>query len=192
MGHSTNLNDAVVLIAADDGTLTEVVPMNRLGGRLILASAVVQVMLALPRVGLAQEISYALVPHPGIEAPEPTSSFSTKPIQPAVTLAETSAHYRFWDRENEVLFSASAALSAADFVVTRDNLHSGGQELNPVTRLFTGSTAGLAMNFAGETAGVIGLSYFFHRTGHHKLERAVSMLNIGSSAGAVTYDMSHR
>jgi len=41
------------------------------------------------------------------------------------------------------------------------------------------------MNFAGETAGVIGLSYFFHKTGHHRLERAVSMLNIGSSAAAV-------
>jgi hypothetical protein len=25
--------------------------------------------------------------------------------------------------------------------------------------------------------------YFFHKTGHHKLERAVSMVNIGSSAG---------
>jgi hypothetical protein len=63
--------------------------------------------------------------------------------------------------------------------------------LNPVTRLFAGSTAGLAVNFAGETAGVIGLSYFFHKTGHHKLERAVSMLNIGSSAAAVTFDLAH-
>ena len=48
------------------------------------------------------------------------------------------------------------------------------------------------MNFAGETAGVIGLSYFFHKTGHHKLERAVSLVNIGSSAGAVTYGLTHR
>ncbi len=46
--------------------------------------------------------------------------------------------------------------------------------MNPLARLFGRSTAGLAMNFAGETAGVMGISYFFHRTGHHKLERAVS------------------
>jgi hypothetical protein len=36
-----------------------------------------------------------------------------------------------------------------------------GRELNPVARVFSGSTEGLALNFAGETAGVIGLSYFY-------------------------------
>jgi hypothetical protein len=107
------------------------------------------------------------------------------------TLSEASSH-RFWDRDNTILFAASAAFSAADFIVTKDNLHSGGQELNPITRMFTGSTTALAMNFAGETAGVIGLSYFFHKTGHHKLERAVSLLNISASGAAVTFDLAHR
>jgi hypothetical protein len=85
-----------------------------------------------------------------------------------------------------------AALSAADFAVTRANLQNGGKELNPVTRLFSGSTAGLAVNFAGETAGMIGLSYYLHRTGHHRLERIAPMLNIGASSFAVVYDLSHR
>jgi hypothetical protein len=48
------------------------------------------------------------------------------------------------------------------------------------------------VNFAAETAGVVGISYFFHKTGHHKLERAVPMLNIGASAGAVAFDLAHR
>jgi len=61
-----------------------------------------------------------------------------------------------------------------------------------VTRMFGGSTAGLAVNFVGESVGVIGISYFFHKTGHHKLERAVSLVNIGSSAGAVSYGLAHR
>jgi len=61
-----------------------------------------------------------------------------------------------------------------------------------VTRVFGTSSAGLAVNFAGETAGVVGLSYMFHKTGHHKLERYVSMLNIGSSAAAVSFDLAHR
>ncbi len=100
--------------------------------------------------------------------------------------------HRFWDRNNCVLFGAVSALSAADFVVTRDNLQSGGRELNPITRVFGKSTAGLAVNFAGESAAVIGMSYFFHKTGHHKLERAVSMLNIANSATAVSFDMMHR
>jgi hypothetical protein len=48
------------------------------------------------------------------------------------------------------------------------------------------------VNFAGETAGVIGLSYLFHKTGHHRLERATPMLDIGASAFAVIYDLNHR
>jgi len=91
-----------------------------------------------------------------------------------------------------VLLFAAAALNGADFAVTRANLQSGGQELNPVVRVFGRSTAGLAVNFAGETAGVVSLSYFFHKIGHHKLERAVSLVNITSSAGAVSYDLAHR
>ena len=76
--------------------------------------------------------------------------------------------------------------------MTRANLQSGGQELNPVVRIFGRSTPGLAINFIGETVGVVTLSYFFHKTGHHKLERAVSVVNIGSSAGAVSYGLMHR
>jgi len=85
-----------------------------------------------------------------------------------------------------------AVLSAADFAVTRANLQNGGKELDPVTRFFSGSTAGLAVNFAGETAGIIGISYYLHRTGHHRLERILPMLNIGASSFAVAYDLSHR
>jgi hypothetical protein len=115
-------------------------------------------------------------------------------VSPAVanTLPEAPSQHRFWDNENRALFVAVAALSAADFAVTRANLQSGGKELNPVTRLFSGSTAGLAANFAGETAGIIGLSYYFHKTGHHELERITPMLNIGVSSFAVVYDLSHR
>jgi hypothetical protein len=144
------------------------------------------VFLGLCRPGLAQQqVALALLQP---EAMEPVPLATT--TQPA-SIPEASSH-KFWDRENSILFAANAAFSAADFVVTRDNLRSGGQELNPVTRLFSGSTPGLAMNFASETAGVVGVSYFLHKTGHHKLERVISMLNIGSSAAAVSFDLAHR
>ncbi|SRR5208283_2576678 len=107
-------------------------------------------------------------------------------------LPEAPSHHKFWDNENRALFAAVAALSAADFAVTRANLQSGGKELNPVTRVFSGSTAALAGNFAGETAGVIGLSYLLHKIGHHQLERIMPMLNIGASSFAVAYDLRHR
>jgi len=107
-------------------------------------------------------------------------------------LPESPAPHRFLDTKNRALFATVAGFCAADFAVTRSNLSNGGVELNPVTRVFSGSTAGLAVNFVGETAGVIGLSYLFHRTGHHKLERITPLVNIGASAFAVTYGLTHR
>jgi hypothetical protein len=160
-----------------------------------LATAVLAIS-GLCKPALAQEPSYAVLQpsaftHPGVAAApelEPVPAFRSTPT---VTLPE-AANHRFWGRDNSILFAASAAFSTADFIVTRNNLRSGGQELNPVTRVFTSSTPALAMNFVGETAGVVGLSYFFHKTGHHKLERAVSMVNIGGSATAVAYGLAHR
>ncbi|HKV77234.1 MAG TPA: hypothetical protein VJP02_03800 [Candidatus Sulfotelmatobacter sp.] len=102
------------------------------------------------------------------------------------------SEHKFWGRENKLLFVTAAALNGADFAVTRSNLQNGGRELNPVVRIFGRSTTGLAVNFAGETAGVVSLSYFFHKTGHHQLERWVSVVNISSSAGAVGYGLMHR
>ena len=148
-------------------------------------AALLLVFLGLCRPALAQQVSFSLLQPPAIQ-PNPM----VKTVEP-LALPESHRH-RFWDRKNTVLFATSAAFTTADFVVTRNNLRNGGQELNPVTRMFSGSTAGLAVNFAGEAVGVVAVSYFFHKTGHHKLERAVSILNIGSSASAVTFDLVRR
>jgi hypothetical protein len=154
-------------------------------------ATILLVAMGLCRTALGQEVSVALLRPEMIQPAATTASPLVKVVQPSA-LPEAPSHERFWDRENTILFATSAAFSAADFIVTRDNLRAGGQELNPVTRVFSGSTAGLAMNFAGETAGVIGISYMLHKTGHHKMERYVSMLNIGSSAAAVSFDLAHR
>jgi hypothetical protein len=129
---------------------------NWLGAILKYRVVILLAVLGLCRPALSQEVSVALL-HPDMIEPTPMAPAPVvKTFQPA-TFPEAPSH-RFWDRENCVLFATSAAFSAADFVVTKDNLRGGGQELNPVTRVFTGSTAGLAVNFAGETAGVVGLS----------------------------------
>jgi hypothetical protein len=133
-------------------------------------------------------------PQPSMEgAGAPPAAIRPVFVTPVVR-AQSSAptEHKFWDTQNRVLLFAAAALNGADFAVTRANLQSGGQELNPVVRVFGRSTAGLAVNFAGETVGVVSLSYFFHKVGHHKLERAVSLVNITGSAGAVAYDLAHR
>ncbi len=97
----------------------------------------------------------------------------------------------FWDRENRALFAANGALATADFFVTRRNLSSSGVELNPLTRMFSHSTPALAANFALETGGVVGVSYLFHKTGHHKLERMTSYVNLSASGFAVGYGLAH-
>jgi len=139
--------------------------------------------------------SIALCPHllaqgPLADAPMPTAA--TPPS--AITVAPTPeiGQHTFWDKENWALFASSAALSGTDFAVTRANLQSGGRELDPVVRIFGRSAPGLALNFGGETAGVVALSYFFHKTGHHKMERFVSVINMGVSSGAVGYGLAHR
>ena len=128
-------------------------------------------------------------PGPLPDAPTPLVEAASPII---LTPSSVGAEHKFWDTPNRMLFVAAAAMNGADFAVTRANLQSGGQELNPLVRIFGRSTAGLAANFVGETAGVVGVSYFFHKTGHHKLEKIVSFINIGGSAGAVGYGLAHR
>ena len=149
--------------------------------------ALLLLVCALSATARAQEqVSMALLhPPDAIEPVRPVEPLALKP------LPEAPSHRRFWDRENTILFAATVATSAGDFVVTRNNLQNGGQELNPITRVFSGSTAGLALNFAGEAAGVTGMSYLFHKTGHHRLERLAPMLNMAASGYAIGYGLRH-
>lgn len=164
---------------------------NLLGAISRSRAAILLVVLSLGGSASAQQVSMALLEPPSSMTPSAMAPMPIVAVVQPSTLPETTSH-RFWDRQNSILFATNAAFSTADFFVTRANLQSGGQELNPVTGMFGRSTAGLAMNFVGESVGVVGVSYIFHKTGHHKLERAVSMLNIGASATAVTFDRAHR
>ena len=156
-------------------------PLRTLSKQCVLVLA----LLSIPSATLAQESPFA--------AAMKTSLIQPVPAAPFVQRAEPAERpHRFLDHKNIMLFTAVGALNAADFCVTRNNLAHGGKELNPITRPFAGSTAGLAFNFAGETAGYIGVSYLWHKTGHHKLERVTSFVSIGGSAGAVAYGLSHQ
>lgn len=166
--------------------LTKVMNNTRLGLMLTCGSSILAFLLACSGQAAAQqEFTVAMFRPETIEAAPPVRSIQAEPLPEA-------PEHRFWDRENRFLFAAVAAGGAADFAVTHANLQNGGKELNPITRLFSGSTAGLAVNFAGETGGVVALSYLFHRTGHHKLERLTPAVNLGGSLVAVAYGLSHR
>lgn len=160
--------------------------MNRLRSNLKYGLAIVALFLLGGVTASAQQFTLTAFHAEDVPAAAPAN-----PIQPEQLPVAPEGH-KFWDRENKILFISTAAATAADFTVTYQNLQSGGKELNPITRVFAGSTPALAMNFAGETTGVVGLSYLFHKTGHHKLERLTPAVNLGASAFAVAYGLSHR
>src|ERR1700741_4259537 len=75
---------------------------------------------------------------PILEAPMPVA----EPVAPLVVNSPSvMPEHKFWDTQNRALFIAVAAANGADFAVTRANLQSGGQELNPIVRIFGRSTA---------------------------------------------------
>jgi hypothetical protein len=148
------------------------------------------------RVSVAVVLMIGIRPSLLAQGPLPEAPAPARGAEPAATAfiapSTTESAHKFLDAKNSILFATAFALDGADFAVTRANLQSGGRELNPIVRMFGRSTAGLAANFVGEGVGTVALSYFFHRTGHHKLERMVSVVNIGGSAAAVGYGLSHR
>jgi hypothetical protein len=58
-----------------------------------------------------------------------------EPSTPVAVTTPTGTEHRFWDKQNFALFAAAAALNTTDFSVTRANLQTGGQELNPLVRI---------------------------------------------------------
>ena len=87
----------------------------------------------------------------------------------------------FFDRTNLMLFAGVAAVRTLDYTSTQHFRSLGNKEI-----LLTNSIVDNKPLFAGiEAAGTalsIGAAYWLHRTGHHKLERWVSIVHIGVGA----------
>ncbi len=163
--------------------------MTKHGACIFLRTKLVTAMLVLSFCGVA--FSQEKLSEPTLIAFKPGAVAPVLNSNSFLPQAPSSQH-RFWDRKNKFLFSTVAAFSAADFTVTHANLASGGRELNPIVRPFAGSNAALATNFAGQSAGILAISYLFHRSGHHRLERMAPVANIAASAFAVSYGLAHR
>ena len=99
---------------------------------------------------------------------------SPKPSAPAV--------HKFWDRENDWLFAGVGAGRALDYASTLNLRRRGIDEI-----FLTNSIVDNHPLFAGievsATAASIGVSYLFHRTGHHRLERWTSAIHAGVGIG---------
>src|SRR5712691_1523820 len=108
-------------------------------------------------------------------------------IEPA-TRPEAPVH-PFWDRTNMSLFSGVSIFRGLDYASTR-NMQARGREEILLPDDVVNNSAGFAAVEAGASAASVGLSYLMHRTGHHRLERWVSIVHIGVTGFGVVRNYS--
>lgn len=151
-----------------------------------LAVAILSFAAALP--ASAQQAKSAGPPADTLPAsPRPAPAESRQdstPVKtsPSVTRSPKPDPHRFWDRENDLLFAGVGAARALDYASTL-NLRRRGLNEALLTNAIVDNHALFAGIEAAGTAASIGLSYVFHRTGHHRLERWTSVVHIGIATG---------
>jgi hypothetical protein len=132
-------------------------------------------MLLFPVV-LAATLATAPAPH--VDPPQPA-------LATQVSLPATPALHRFWDWQNDALFSGVAAARAFDFFSTRKFREKHLKEWLLNDKVVDNRPLFAAIEIGG-TALSIGASYLLHRTGHHRLERWASIIHISvATAGGI-------
>jgi hypothetical protein len=120
----------------------------------------------------------------------PAAEAQTDSSKVSVPSAPAPEH-RFWDRENVLLFSGVAVFRGLDYASTRNMLARGREEIL-LPEEVVNNHAGFAALEAAGAATSVGISYIFHRTGHHKLERWLSIGHIGVTGFGVVRNYSLR
>jgi hypothetical protein len=108
---------------------------------------------------------------------EPTPGSSTAP---QASPPQTTHH--FWDLTNDLWFAAVGAGRALDYASTLNLRRRGVDEIFLTNSVVDNHPLFAGIEAAG-TAASIGVSYLFHRTGHHQLERWTSIVHFGVATG---------
>jgi hypothetical protein len=140
--------------------------------------------LRLSRTILSLLVISSLAPHycsaqdsPKALSQPPEIAESSLEIQPP----PAAPVHGFWDRDNLWLFSGIAVTRGLDYASTRNMQARGRKEILLAPEVVNNSAAFASLEAAGAMTS-IGISYIFHRTGHHKLERWVSISHISVTA----------
>jgi hypothetical protein len=115
------------------------------------------------------------------EAALALASKSPAQVEEKSPAGDESAH-RFWDRTNVALFAGVGGARALDHVSSQYFRGKGIDERLLSNSLVDNRPLFAAVEAAG-TAGSIAVAYLSHRTGHHKIERWVSIINISVGVG---------
>jgi hypothetical protein len=108
---------------------------------------------------------------------------------PAAMPASPQPEHRFWDRTNILLFSGVAVFRGLDYASTR-NFQARGRTEILIPDDVVNNSAGFAGLEAASAATSVGISYIFHRTGHHKMERWLSITHISVTGFGVVWNYS--
>jgi hypothetical protein len=122
------------------------------------------------------------------EAQAVSAAQTTPPETPSTVPPPIPVH-RFWDRTNILLFSGVAVFRGLDFVSTQNFQRRGRTEILLPDDVVN-NHAGFAAVEAGGAATSVALSYLFHRTGHHSMERWLSIGHIGVTGFGVAWNFS--
>ena len=144
------------------------------------------------RIRLARWVVLALVGSATLlpaQQPSPVSDAKTAASVPAAprpkAQAEDQNGHRFWDKTNDGLFAGVGASRTLDYFSTLNMRRRGRQEIL-ITNDAVDNHAAFAAIEAAATGVSLGVSYLFHRYGHHQLERWTSIVHIGlATTGAV-------
>ena len=110
----------------------------------------------------------------------PTIAEEPAPV-PAAPSHVSSQPHPFWDRTNILLFSGVAVFRGLDYASTR-NFQARGRTEILLPDDVVNNSAGFAAVEAAATLTSVGISYIFHRTGHHKMERWLSIGHMSVTA----------
>jgi hypothetical protein len=119
-------------------------------------------------------------PSPANSSPDseaPDAPVVQPPAQTATPVHAEAQTHKFWDRTNIWLFCGVGAFRALDYASTR-NFQARGRTEILLPDDVVNNSAGFAAVEAAGTAASVGISYIFHRTGHHTMERWLSIGHI--------------
>ena len=117
-------------------------------------------------------------------SPEATRQSLLKARPPANSLA---THTEFWDETNILLFSGVTAARGLDYASTLQFRARGRQELLLNNSIVDNKPLFLSIELATAAASV-GISYWLHRRGNHRLERLVSIAHMGAGVGGAIHN----
>ena len=94
--------------------------------------------------------------------------------------------HKFWDQKNRELFLAIFAVRTADFISTKRFRRFGAHEALLNDAMVDNTPVFVGVNYGIGVGAHIGVCYLLHKTGHHKLERAASIIHITVSGVGAT------